>query len=423
MQMDSDRWQPPQVALIGMGMGKDDLSALALRWIERAEVLIGGRRHLECFPEHTAERVLLRAPIGESIEKLRPLFEQKRSVVLASGDPFFFGIGRRLAGVIGGDRVLSLPNVTSVQALFSRLAEPWEDVKVISLHGRGDVSQERGWLRELRIHRRVAVFTDPHHTPSWIAEQMIAVGVEGRVLVVAEDLGLPSERIQRLSLEEAEGMSFSPLNIVAILPEDGKDWSLQPEPLFGAPESAFRHKAGLITKMEIRAVVLASLQLRPDLVLWDLGAASGSIAIEAARVASLKQVFAVEKNAERYLDLQENIRRFKGYEIRPLHGSAQDVIDRLPDPDRVFIGGSGGDLEEVLEQVASRLRPGGCVVQTAVTLETLQTARTFWSERSFESSIIQLQVSRSVPIGKTVRFQALNPVFVITVRRANEGIK
>jgi precorrin-6Y C5,15-methyltransferase (decarboxylating) len=417
LDLDPDGWTPPRVALIGMGMGRDDLGLNALRWLKRAEVLVGGRRHLELFPEHVGERILLQSPLQEAVERLTVLSETKRTAVLASGDPFFFGIGQRIVKSLGKDRIIAFPNITSVQVLFARLGEPWEDVKVVSLHGREGKWLPGEWLKTVGAHPKTVLFTDPKHTPSWIAEQLCRAGITDRSMVVAEDLGLPTEAVRRFSLEEAGKENFSPLNLVALLPVDSTEESGLPpcgRPVLGLAESAFLHEAGMITKMEVRAVVLAHLQLEPDLVLWDLGAASGSVSIEASRLAPLKQVFAVEKNGIRFKDLAENVKRFRCPEIQPILGSAREMLNGLPDPDRVFIGGSGGDLHDILSAVAPRLRPGGRVVQTAVTLDTLEDARSFWSAQPFETTITQLQINRSVPIGKTQRLESLNPVFIIT---------
>ncbi len=412
-------WQPPLVVLAGLGMTRDDLSLRALRWIERAEVLVGGSRHLQEFPEHPGEKIRLEAPLDQTLKRVEEISRQRRTLLLASGDPLFYGIGRRLVDFLGKERLFVLPNITAVQYLLARLAEPWEDVKVISLHGRGEAAESRQWLRELRIHSKIALYTDPHHTPAMVARQLLEVGLSDRLLVVGEDLGLPSERIRFLSLQEAQSEEFSPLNLVLVLPARdstrANGWSEWPA--LGLAEQAFQHQAGLITKMEIRAVVLANLQLKSDLVFWDLGAGSGSVSIEAARLVPLRKAVAVEKNADRYKDLVENLARFGCAEILPLCGNASDVLNELPDPDRVFIGGAGEDLLLVLNHIIERLRPGGRIVQTVVTLDTLQKVNEFWRDKPFEVAVTQLQINRSAPILNTLRLEALNPVFIVTVWR------
>jgi precorrin-6B C5,15-methyltransferase / cobalt-precorrin-6B C5,C15-methyltransferase len=420
---DSNEWRPPLVLLVGLGMGRDDLSSKVLRWLQHAEVLAGGRRHLDLFPEFTGEKIPLESSLDEFIEGLKDISERRRTAVLASGDPLYFGIGRRLTAALGRERVIAFPNITSIQALFSSLGESWDDVKVLSLHGGVRSQRPAEWLQAVRSSSRVALFTDPRHNPGWIAERLLDAGITERLLIIGEDLGLPTENIRRMSLEEAGSGDFSPLNIVVVAAEGPGDRPGAPVdrlPVFGLPESAFEHDAGMITKMEVRAVVLAHLQLEPGLIMWDLGAGSGSVSIEAARIAPLKQVIAVERNLKRYGALKQNVKVLGALEIQAVCGSILEVIDQLPKPDRVFIGGSGGELGELLPRVAERLRPAGRVVQTVVALDTLETIRSFWREKPVELNITQLQVNRSAAIGESLRFEALNPVFIVSVKSKSQ---
>lgn len=419
-----DEWEPPLVLLVGMGMSRENLSLAALQAIERAEVLAGGERHLSEFQGLRASKVPIRSDLEGVLSHIADLSREKRTAVLASGDPLFYGIGSRLISVLGRDRVLVLPNITTVQALFARLGEPWEDVRVVSLHGRDQRIATSRLMQAVGRHSRVTVFTDPRHTPGWIARTILEAGVTDRSMVVAEDLGLPTELLRRFRLEEVPNQGFSPLNIVTVFPPEGGFTSGILDghgPIFGFPEEEFHHQGGLITKMEVRAVVLAQLRLCSGQTLWDLGAGSGSVSIEAARIAPDGHVFAVEREEARFRDLTNNARRFGCFEVSPVHGSASMVIDGLPDPDRVFIGGGGNELEAILEKVALRLRPGGRVVQTAVALDTLDRARNFWRKLPFEMCVTQLQISRSAPIAGSIRLDALNPVFVITAWRKGDG--
>lgn len=417
--MKASDWIPPLIAVIGMGVSPGDLSATALEWIASAQVLAGGKRHLDFFPEHPGERITLGAPISEYIDLIGAVSQTKRTAVLASGDPLFFGIGRALAGAFGTGRLHILPNVTSVQALSARLCEPWGELQTLSLHGRGELGRVGRIVEKLKCGEKVAVFTDSKHTPEWIAKNVLESGGTG-TMVIAEDMGTPAERIRKFTLDQAargDGGGVSPLNIVLLEPvEANENTSIGPRQVFGLLENEFEREGGLITKMEVRAVVLAALRLQPGLTLWDIGAGTGSVSIEAARITQLKQAFAVEKEESRYLQILDNIHRFRTPRVSAICGSAPATLEKLPDPDRVFIGGggSGEALLKILRVVSERILPGAVVVQTVVLLETLGDVKRFWTERGFQVSVTQLQASRSVAIGKNLRLEALNPVFIIS---------
>lgn len=415
-------WSPPRVVLAGVGMAPADVTARVREWLERAEVLAGGKRHLEWFADLPAEKIPLVSPMDESLRRIVAVSSERKTAVLASGDPLFFGIGRRLVERLGPERIITFPNVTAVQALFSRLGLPWDGVAVRSLHGRDD----RSWLRVLRDTGKLALYTDAVRSPAAVARELLEAGMTDCDLAVGEDLGLPAERVRWMSAREASESDFSPLNVMAIIrcPEAAVRGVGAPEalePVFGLPDEAFHHRYGLITKMEIRSVVLAKLGLIPGQVLWDLGAGSGSVAVEAARTVRLAGVFAVEKRTERVEDIRANVRRLALGDVTVICGDAVEAVAELPDPDRVFIGGSGGRLEALLAAAAARLRAGGRMVVTAATLETVETARSFFARRGFACDITQIQVNRSSPIGSATRFEPLNPVFIVTAASAASG--
>ncbi len=407
------------IAAIGMGSGPQCLGTLVLEWIGEAQILAGSGRHLEFFPDHAGEKLSLKSPLSESLEEIGRISKTKRTAVLCSGDPLFFGIGRTLADRFGRDRLVVIPNVTSVQTLCARVCESWDSIEAVSFHGLKGGTGIGSLLDILDRGRKAAVITDPEHKPQWIARELIKSGQSECKLIIGENLGTPSERVGSFSPSDAAETEFSPLNVILIQPAVKTDKRTNSGRIFGFDEEAFERQAGMITKMEVRAVVLASLQLGQGQVLWDLGAATGSVSVEAARIARLKQVLAVEKNPARYFKLLQNLEKFGASKVEAVCARASEAIGAFPDPDRVFIGGSGNDLDAILEAVARRLLPDGRVVQTVVLLQTLEKVSAFWKDRGFKVSIVQLQVSRSVPAGKDLRLEALNPVFVVSAWRSN----
>ncbi|MFZ0929477.1 MAG: precorrin-6y C5,15-methyltransferase (decarboxylating) subunit CbiE [Syntrophobacteraceae bacterium] len=414
-------WKPPLIAAIGMGTGPQCLGALVLEWIGAAQVLAGGGRHLELFPDHAGEKLSLKSPLSESLEEIGRISKTKRVAVLCSGDPLFFGIGKTLADRFGRESLVVIPNVTSVQTLCARICESWDSIDVMSFHGLKGVAEIGSILDILDRGRKAAVITDPEHNPQWIARELVKSSQRECKLTIGENLGTTSERVRSFSPSDAAGEEFAPLNVIFIQPAEPvvkTDIRDNSGLIFGFGEEAFERQAGMITKLEVRAVVLASLQLGQGQVLWDIGAATGSVSVEAARIARLKRVLAVEKNQSAYFKLLRNLESFGASKVEAVCARASEAIGAFPDPDRVFIGGSGDDLDAILEAVAKRLLPNGRVVQTVVLLQTLEKVSTFWKDRNFEVSIVQLQVNRSVPTGQNLRLEALNPIFVVSAWRS-----
>ena len=163
------------MVLAGVGMSREDITAQTERWIARADVLVGGRRVLEWFADHPAMKIDFPATMDPAVDQALGLSDRKRVLVLASGDPLFYGVGRRLLTRLGSERLLVIPNISAIQALFARIPESWEDVQVFSLHGRSHYQ----WLQELRAGRKVAILTDPHHSPDWIAREVAGARYPG----------------------------------------------------------------------------------------------------------------------------------------------------------------------------------------------------------------------------------------------------
>jgi precorrin-6B C5,15-methyltransferase / cobalt-precorrin-6B C5,C15-methyltransferase len=394
------------VHIIGLGMSPEDLTPKALKVIEAAEVLAGGRRQLEYFASRGGERIVLGKDLAAAFQAIREAAARQRVVVLASGDPNYYGIGRRLTEFLGPDQVVVHPNITAVQSACALLKISWEDAVVVSLHGRG----KEKLTEVLGRADKIMMYTAGAETPGEVAKLLQASGLPGYKMGVLEDLGAESQKVTWLSPAEAAEQTFSPLNMVVLLREAGQELdSLH----LGLPEAALAHEAGLITKAEVRAVVLAKLQLRPGQILWDVGAGCGSVGLEASLLLPGGRVIAVEQQPERVRQIRTNKSRFGVHNLEVVEGSAPDCLIDLPRPDRVFIGGGGRRLARILEVVQSRLRPRGRIVVTATLLTTLHTASDILQSQGWAAEICQVQVSRSRNLGNSAYLQALNPVWII----------
>ncbi len=418
------------VQVVGLGMSPADLTPRALKVIGEAQVLVGGRRLLGYFPDHPAVKIPLGKDLEETLRQIPALAATRRVVVLASGDPNFYGVGPLVVKLVGAGQVVLHPNITAVQAACARLKISWEDAVVVSLHGRSWAPLEAA----LKQEGKLIIYTDPEHTPAAIARFLLDRGHSQVRLCVLEDLGQDTEHLKVLSLQEAQEQEFSPLNLVVVLPESAAEGEFAsrepgrgaavkgPEPgpagpagiHLGLPEEALAHEGGLITKAEVRAVVLAKLQLHPGQVLWDVGAGCGSVGLEASLLMPGGKILAVEQDPQRAAQIRLNREKYQVANLKVICGRAPGCLEALPSPQRVFVGGGGLVLPEILNEVMRRLGPEGRVVLTATLLQTLETAQEVLGQAGWEVEVIQLQVSRSRPLGEGTYFQALNPVWIIT---------
>jgi precorrin-6Y C5,15-methyltransferase (decarboxylating) len=400
------------VQVVGLGMSPADLTPRALDIIRGAQVLVGGKRLLAYFTDHPADKLILGKDPENTIGTLPELARDRRVVVLASGDPNFYGIGPLVIKILGVENVVIHPNLTTVQAAAARLKMPWHEARVVSLHGRGWEALE-GALNE---PGPLFIYTDPVHTPGAIAQRLLDRGRTQSRLCVLEHLGATDEGITWLSPEDAANQTFSPLNMVMLdLAVVQKELSnIAPGLHLGMPEGAYSPERGLITKAEVRAVVLAKLALYPGQVLWDVGAGSGSVGLEASLLLGRGRILAVEKNPERAARIAANRNTFGVANLEVICGQAPACLADLPAPDRVFIGGGGKYVADILRETLRRLRMQGLVVINATLLETLEEARRVLLQENWLVDVVQLQVSRAQPLSEGSYLKALNPVWIVT---------
>ena len=339
----------------------------------------------------------------------------ERVVLLASGDPLWFGIGRLLLQHLPAERLRFHPAPTSLQLAFARLGRPWQDATWISLHGR---DPEPLAARLQQRPAALAVLTDPARGGAAEVRGILrASGLEAAYQVwLAERLGHPAERLQLLAPADPLPPDLDPLHLVLLIAVQPAVPSPEALPLFGIPDGLWLQRAdqpGLMTKREVRIQLLADLELPESGVLWDIGAGVGSVGLEALRLRPGMTLWAVERRAGAAALIGANATRLGVRPAGVLEGEAPAALASLPDPDRVLIGGGGRDRREVLQAVLGRLRPGGVVVIPLATVEALAELRPLLEQASCRVEISQHQAWRGTPLADGTRLQPLNPVLVL----------
>ncbi|MHB9119636.1 MAG: precorrin-6y C5,15-methyltransferase (decarboxylating) subunit CbiE [Burkholderiales bacterium] len=429
---------PESCIVLGvLDSGPTALTPAARDCLAAADLLIGGQRTLALLGEMLrpeAERRDLTGHLADVPAWVRDgLAQGRRVVVLASGDPLCHGIAPLLIGKLGAAAVEVIPAVSTLQLAFARLKRPWQDAAVVSVHSKdagewAEFAEPGHGLYALvaaaASHDKLAVFTSPENGPGRIARALIAAGLgEDLRLSVVARLLLPDESVQAdMPLAEAAQRVFPDPNVVVV----ERVRPRRRRAVFGFEDGDYIQRSpekGLISKLEVRAVSLAKLRLAPAAVVWDIGAGSGSVGLEAARIARLGHVWAIEKNAADAANARENARRFQARNYTLVEGRAPLGLDAWPDPDAVFVGGSGGELAELIALILHRLKPGGRLVMNFVTLENLAAATAALAAAGAGWEVVQLQASRSQPILDMHRLAAQNPVWIVSAGKPGEGGK
>jgi len=396
--------------LIGIGdNGQESLLPQYVQWIEDCEVLVGGERVLEFFPNFTGEKMLIKGGLSALVERLSA--ETRDTVILASGDPLFYGIGGYLAKKLDID---VYPYMSSVQLAFSKMGESWHDAYVTSIHGRS----MKGLAQRIDGKKKVALLTDAENNPNELARYLKHFGMTEYRAFVAENLQGTNEKFGWYSLDELEMADFSPLNVVIL-----QQTSVPKRYALGIDDEEFSQRKpdkGLITKKEIRVLSLQAMQLQKDSIIWDVGTCTGSMAIEAGKLAPEGQIFAIEKNAPDLDNCLQNQQKFR-VDITAIHSKAPAGLENFPDPNAIFIGGTGGEMVELLQLCCSRIKPNGRIVFNAATIENLYKAVEAFKSCGFAVDILQAQLARSKPILDMTRFVPLNPIYIISAYRKEEN--
>src|SRR5262245_31016767 len=339
---------PPSVAVTKstnkihiIGIGDDGLEGVispARQLVEQAELVVGAESTLASLPKLKAERLVVGSNLDAAIERLGRSGD-KRVVVLASGDPLFYGVARYLCDKLGKDRFEVVPHVSSMQLAFARVKESWEEAYLTNLANR-PLEQA---IEKIRVAAKAGLFTSDQSPPKAVAKALLDRRIDYFSAYVCENLGSPDERVTQGELAEIATQDFSPLNVMVLVRRPNvpdRPSEAIGRRLFGNPDEAFlqsKPKQGLLTPAEVRAIALAQMDLGPTSIVWDIGAGSGSVAIEAAQIAALGTVYAIEMDQEDHGLITANAERFGVSNLVAVLGRAPEAWAELPDPDCVFV--------------------------------------------------------------------------------------
>jgi len=376
--------------------------------------------------EGARDKIIVHDTVYEMLDYIADNFRDRKIALIAAGDPMFFGIGRLVIERFGQESAEIFPDLSSMQVAFSRVKETENNALMISLHGGPDPKKRRKREYEiaelpylLKRHDKIGILTDRDNGPDKIAKEISGADAQ---IYVCEKIGYDDEKIIKGSPEEIAAMTFEYPNVVIITSAIAQKCNSavgarrprpDPDPVFGLKENEIEHSRGLITKDEVRAVTIHKLRLPCKGVFWDIGAGSGSVSIEAARLCPGLRIYAVEKSDEQAENINVNINKFSASNIEMIKGGAPEILKSLPAPDRVFIGGSGGKLGDIVAAINNKM-DSGIVVINAVTIETLNEAMRSLEDGGFRVDVSEVSISRSKPIGDKKQMSALNPIFIIS---------
>jgi precorrin-6Y C5,15-methyltransferase (decarboxylating) len=419
-----------------IGIGADGARGLRPDQIERilsAHFLAGGERHLNYFPDAPGQRFIIKGDnLALLLGELANRSTTQRCVVLASGDPMFFGIANYLAGTLGREAVRIEPAVSSMQLAFARAGIPWEKATLASIHGR----DLRRTLLPLLGQGLIGLFTNDGDSPASVARFFIEHGVSDYEAFVGENLGAPNERLTRWTdLQQLLDQQFASLNYLILSRPIKEEVSRRRGLVPGVPDEEFvRPETGpeVMTRQEVRSVLLGKLSsvgngrfdwMTPAETIWDIGAGLGTVAVEIAVLHPQIEVLAVERDSARAVFLRENRMRFGTYNMQILQGQAPEILETEDEkPRAVFIGGSGQQLSSILDLVAARLKPRGRLLASFVTLENLTLMLGRVQEWGWPYEITEIHIARSDGLAGLTGLKPQRGVFLVVADKPSVGV-
>jgi precorrin-6Y C5,15-methyltransferase (decarboxylating) len=412
--------------LVILGIGDDGIGGLtesARRILTEADLIVGAPSTLSLIEGTAARKVPLEADMSTAVKQVKEALHARRPVLVSSGDPLFYGVARYLCDRLGKDQFEVVPHVSSMQLAFARIKESWEDAYLTSLAGR----PVEAVIDRIRTAEKVGLFSSDEYPPSRIARALLDRGIDYFRAFVCENLGSPDERVTQAELIDLTTADFNPLNVLILIRKPNRpDRASRAgrHRLFGNPDDAFAQslpKRGLVTHAEVRAMALAQLDIRATSTVWDIGAGSGSVAIEAAQLASQGRVFAIEPEPADFALIQANQEAFGVPNVYPVLGRAPEILATLPEPDAVFVGGTGRQVDQVLSAAYARLCQGGSMAVHVATIDGLSTAYQTLKGLSGRVRVWNVTISRGIEQMDRLRFEAIAPTFLLAVTKLDDA--
>ena len=393
------------VTLIGMGSGQpENLTLQGLAALRQADLILGARRLLAVLPAGCTEnRAAAYRP--DEVAELLQTSGAENAVLVYSGDTGFYSGASSMMEKLEalGVRARVLPGLSSIQLLAAALGRPWQGWNLVSAHGRTCDP-----VAECMQGRPTFFLTGGSEDPATLCAQLAAEGFGDVQGVVGQCLGTPEEKLFRGSVKELAAGRFNSLSVLLVEAVEGL-----PRRAPGLPDEAFERGDVPMTKQEVRAAVLAKLAVRPEDILWDVGAGTGSVSVELALAAPRGRVYAVECRPEGCALIKANREKFRTRNLVLVEGLAPDALSDLPAPDAVFIGGSKGSLAAIVDAALDK-NPDARICVSAIALESLSAAMAALTAKGRTVQVSQIAVSRARAVGRLHLMMAQNPIYLIT---------
>ncbi|QHQ61253.1 precorrin-6y C5,15-methyltransferase (decarboxylating) subunit CbiE [Anaerocolumna sedimenticola] len=391
------------IFIVGVGMGNiNTLTIEGKNYIDKAEVLIGAKRMVKAV--NAGNKPFFHSFDGNEIVNFIQSSNYQNYVVLMSGDTGFYSGTASLLPMLKEYEVKVIPGITTVSYFCSKIKFSWEDACLLSLHGR-----EENIVLAVRQHIKTFALTDGRI--DMMCRKLTQAGLGFVQVYVGENLSYENERIIKGTAVEFQNSDFAPLSAVFIV---NPDYETQYH--IGIPDDEFIRGMVPMTKSEIRAIILSKLKLKEDSILYDIGAGTGSVSIEMAFLAKKGRVYAIEQKEEAIQLIKKNQDKFQIDNLRVIPGTAPEVMEKLEKPDMAFIGGSKGNMEDIIQSLLNK-NPGIRLVISAIALETLTEVLRLMKEFEFEEvDVVQAAISKTKEAGSYHMLMGQNPVFIISGR-------